>query len=67
VVRKLRRSLRFRSGHFACRQWTYPHSRGASAAGVGLTSAIVLENFDFAEGRLCPRRSFLSEKPARSQ
>jgi len=49
VMRKLRRSLCVRSGHFARRQSTCPRSRGASAAGVGLTSAIVLENFDFAQ------------------
>ena len=52
VMRKLGRSLRIRSGHFARRQRTYPHSRGASAAGVGLTSVIVLENFGFALGLL---------------
>ena len=52
VMRKLRRSSRVRSGHFARRQRTYPRSRGASAAGIGRTSAIVLENFDFAEGGL---------------
>src|ERR1700738_457017 len=57
VMRKLRRSLRVRSDHFARRQRTYPRSRGASAAGVGPTSAIVLENFDFAEDRLCSRLS----------
>jgi hypothetical protein len=48
VMRKLRRSLRVRSGHFARRQRTYPRSRGAIAARVGRTSAIVLEKFDFA-------------------
>ena len=50
VMRKLRRSLPVRSGHFARRQRTYPRSRGARAARVRRTSAIVLENFDFAEG-----------------
>jgi hypothetical protein len=49
VMRKLGRSLRIRSGQFARRQRTYPRSRGASAAGVGLTSAIVLENLGFAQ------------------
>jgi hypothetical protein len=52
VMRKLRRNLRVRIGHFARRQRTYPRSHGASAAGVGPTSAIVLESFDFAEGGL---------------
>jgi hypothetical protein len=66
VMRKLWRSLCVGSDHFAGRQIIYPHSRGASAAGVDLTSAIVLENFDFAEGRPCPRRSVLRENPVRS-
>src|SRR5271155_2327658 len=43
MMGKLRRSLRARSGDFAGRQRTYPRSRGACAAGFGLTNAIVLE------------------------
>ena len=43
VMRKLRRSLRVRSGHFARRQSTYPHSGGASAAGVGLRAPLYLK------------------------
>src|SRR5260370_38360636 len=52
VMRKLGRSSRVRSGHFARRQRTYPRSRGASAAGIGRTSAIALEHFDFPGGGL---------------
>ena len=43
VMRKLRRSLRVRSGDFARRQRTYPRSRGASAAGVGLRAPLYLK------------------------
>jgi hypothetical protein len=43
VMRKLRGSLRARSGDFASRQRTYPRSRGARAAGFGITRVIVLE------------------------
>ena len=43
VMRKLRRSLCARSGHFARRQRTYPRSRGASAAGVALRAQLYLK------------------------
>jgi hypothetical protein len=43
VMRKLRRSLRVRSGHFARRQRTYPRSRGASAARVAVRAQLYLK------------------------
>ena len=43
MMGKLGRSLRTRSGDFASRQRTCPRSRGASAAGFGLTNVIVLD------------------------
>ncbi len=43
VMGKLGRSLRARSCNFASRQRTYPRTRGARAAGFGLTNVIVLE------------------------
>ena len=42
VMRTLRSRLGVRGSYFARRQIIHSHSRGASAAGVGLTSAIVL-------------------------
>src|SRR3979411_1467732 len=40
MMRKLRRSFGSRGRDFARRQWTYPHSCGARAAGFGRLSGI---------------------------